>query len=62
MLVNMSDAADFLRNCEDAVILTHQSPDGDCTGAAFALKDILADLGIRSRTRFHRTAEYYYYK
>lgn len=49
MLVNMSEAADFLRNCEDVVILTHQSPDGDCTGAGFAMKDILAALGIRSR-------------
>lgn len=49
MLINISEAADFLFNCEDAVIITHQSPDGDCIGSGFALKDILTSLGRRSR-------------
>lgn len=49
MFIGYSEAETFLRNCRDAVILTHQSPDGDCIGAGFALKDILAELGIRSR-------------
>lgn len=49
MLIDLSEAADFLRSCEDAVIVTHQSPDGDCIGAGFALKDILGELGKRSR-------------
>ncbi len=49
MLINMSDACGFLSNCRDAVILIHQSPDGDCVGAGFALREILGALGIRSR-------------
>lgn len=49
MYIDFKEAETFLRNCEDAVILTHQSPDGDCIGAGFGLKDILAELGIRSR-------------
>lgn len=49
MHINMSDACRFLENCRDAVILIHQSPDGDCVGAGFALKEIFSALGIRSR-------------
>lgn len=49
MYIGYSEAETFLRNCEDAVIITHQSPDGDCIGAGFGLKDILSELGIRSR-------------
>lgn len=49
MYIGYSEAETFLRNCKDAVIITHQSPDGDCIGAGFGLKDILAELGIRSR-------------
>ena len=49
MFIGYSETETFLRNCKDAVIITHQSPDGDCIGAGFGLKDILAELGIRSR-------------
>ena len=49
MYIGYSEAETFLRNCEDAVIITHQSPDGDCIGAGYGLKDILAELGVRSR-------------
>lgn len=49
MLIGLSEAADFIESCEDAVIITHQSPDGDCIGAGFALRDILAAMGKRSR-------------
>lgn len=49
MRINLKEAAEFLKSCKDAVIITHQSPDGDCIGAGFALRDILAMLGIRSR-------------
>lgn len=49
MYIGFSEAEVFLRNCKDAVIITHQSPDGDCIGAGFGLKDILTELGIRSR-------------
>ena len=53
MFVGFSEAETFLRNCRDAVIITHLSPDGDCIGSGFALKDILAELGIRSRVVCH---------
>lgn len=49
MLIDLSEAVEFLKGCEDAVILTHQSPDGDCIGAGFALKDLLEALRKRSR-------------
>lgn len=49
MLIDLSEAVEFLKGGEDAVILTHQSPDGDCIGAGFALKDLLEALGKRSR-------------
>ena len=49
MFIGFSEAELFLRNCEDAVIITHRNPDGDCIGAGFGLKDILAQMGIRRR-------------
>ncbi|MBE6859770.1 MAG: bifunctional oligoribonuclease/PAP phosphatase NrnA [Ruminococcus sp.] len=49
MRINLNETAEFLKSCEDAVIITHQSPDGDCIGAGFALKDILEAIGVRSR-------------
>ena len=53
MLIGFEEAAEFLRGCKDAVIITHRNPDGDCIGAGFGLKDILAELGIRSRVVCH---------
>ncbi|MBQ9078368.1 MAG: DHH family phosphoesterase [Ruminococcus sp.] len=49
MYIGFSEAEKFLRNCEDAVIITHRNPDGDCIGAGFGLQDILSQLGIRSK-------------
>ena len=53
MFVDFSETEKFLRNCKDAVIITHRSPDGDCIGAGFGLKDILEQLGVRSRVVCH---------
>lgn len=53
MYISFSEAETFLRNCRDALIITHQNPDGDCIGAGFGLKDILEQLGIRSRVVCH---------
>ena len=53
MYIGFSEAETFLRNCRDAVIITHRNPDGDCIGAGFGLKDILTELGIRSRVVCH---------
>ena len=35
MYIGFSETETFLRNCEDAVIITHRNPDGDCIGAGF---------------------------
>ncbi|MDE5582144.1 MAG: bifunctional oligoribonuclease/PAP phosphatase NrnA [Ruminococcus sp.] len=53
MYISFGEAETFLRNCKDAVIITHRNPDGDCIGAGFGLKDILQQLGIRSRVVCH---------
>lgn len=49
MKINFNQAAEMLKNCEDAYILIHQSPDGDCTGSGTALYYILTKMGKRAR-------------
>lgn len=49
MHINIGEAARFLAESDDIVIVTHRSPDGDCIGAGFALKDILDSFGKRTR-------------
>jgi len=46
--INYKEAEEFLKNCNNVYILIHQSPDGDCIGAGFALRDILEGMGKRS--------------
>lgn len=53
MYIGFSEAETFLRNCKDAVIITHRNPDGDCIGAGFAIKEILKQLGIKSKVICH---------
>lgn len=48
MLISYKETADFLKNCNNVYILIHQSPDGDCIGAGFALNYILKSMGKRS--------------
>lgn len=48
MQINYKETEDFLKNCDNVYILTHQSPDGDCIGTGFALHDILRSMGKRS--------------
>ena len=40
MQIGFTEAEQFLRSCEDAVIITHRNPDGDCIGAGF-VPDVL---------------------
>lgn len=47
--LDMQETADFLRSCEDAYILIHQSPDGDCIGSGYSLQAVLRQLGKRSK-------------
>ena len=37
MKIDFNEAAGLLKNCGNAYILIHQSPDGDCTGSGAAL-------------------------
>lgn len=48
MFIGMSEADDFIRNCDNVYILVHQSPDGDCIGSGFALHSVLKSMGKRS--------------
>ncbi|MBQ7981014.1 MAG: bifunctional oligoribonuclease/PAP phosphatase NrnA [Oscillospiraceae bacterium] len=45
--MDFKEIKEFLLNCEDAVILTHKSPDGDTFGSAFALCRVLRNMGKR---------------
>ena len=46
---SLNEIADFLRTADYSVILTHQYPDGDTLGSAFALCRALRKLGKHSR-------------
>ena len=46
---NLNDIAQALRERDDFVILTHQYPDGDTVGSAYALCRALRKMGKRSR-------------
>ncbi len=39
----------FLRSCEDAYILIHRSPDGDCIGSGYSLQAVLRQMGKRAK-------------
>lgn len=46
--LTMEETAAWLKNCEDAYILIHRSPDGDCVGAGYALAAMLHQMGKRA--------------
>lgn len=47
--IEIPAVAEFLRNCEDAYILIHMNPDGDCIGSGYSLQAVLKLLGKRSK-------------
>lgn len=47
--IQLEEAASFLKEQDDILILSHQSPDGDTMGSAFALYLALCQLGKRAR-------------
>ncbi|MBE6844240.1 MAG: bifunctional oligoribonuclease/PAP phosphatase NrnA [Ruminococcus sp.] len=49
MKIDFNTAADILKSCGSAYILTHQSPDGDCIGSGTALYYILRGMGKKAR-------------
>ena len=46
--ISLSEAADFLKQRDNYVILTHQNPDGDTLGSGFGLAMLLEKLGKKS--------------
>ncbi|MGI6403195.1 MAG: DHH family phosphoesterase [Oscillospiraceae bacterium] len=49
MIIDLQKAARLLREWDDILILTHQKPDGDAYGSAFALLWALESIGKRAR-------------
>ena len=49
MKIDFNEAAGLLKNCGNAYILIHQSPDGDCTGSGAALYHILKYMGKKAK-------------
>ena len=47
-MICLEQAAKFLSDAQDILILTHKSPDGDTSGSAFALMHALHRLGKRA--------------
>lgn len=47
--MKLSDAASFLREHDDYLILTHRYPDGDTIGSGYALFHALRRIGKRAR-------------
>ena len=47
--ITIKQAADFLKNCGDSYILIHQSPDGDCIGSGYAVKNYLEATGRKAK-------------
>ena len=46
--ISLKDTADFLKQRDNFVILTHQNPDGDTLGSGFGLAMLLEKLGKKS--------------
>ena len=49
--LTLAKTAAWLMECEDAYILIHRSPDGDCIGAGYALVVMLLVLGTLAVVR-----------
>ena len=47
--ITIKQAADILKNCGDSYILIHQSPDGDCIGSGYAVKNYLEATGRKAK-------------
>ena len=47
--VTLEDIADTVASAKNALILTHVNPDGDCIGAAFALRRLILSCGGQAR-------------
>lgn len=50
--IDIGALADAIETCENALILGHKNPDGDCVGSATALAEIVEALGGRASICF----------
>ena len=48
MEVNFEETIEFLKNCDNIYVLTHQNPDGDTLGSGFALVNVLRQMGKKA--------------
>lgn len=48
---SLNEIADILKKCDNSIILTHQYPDGDTLGSAYALCRALRAIGKKSNVR-----------
>ncbi len=49
--MKIAEAAAWLQTCEQAIILIHQSPDGDCIGSGYALAALFRQMGKHAVVR-----------
>ena len=49
MDIDYKKAAELLKNCGNAYILIHQSPDGDCIGAGMTIYHLLKSMGKKAK-------------
>ena len=48
MQITIPETAEFIKNSDNIYILSHQSPDGDTLGSAFALWNVLKSMGKKA--------------
>lgn len=51
--MDINEALDFLKKCDNVNILTHKNPDGDTLGCGFALVNFLRSLGKKANVLNH---------
>lgn len=49
MKIDYNEAADILKNCGNAYVLIHQSPDGDCVGAGHTIYHMFRAMGKKAK-------------
>lgn len=57
MKFTIEQAADFLKQADNVVILTHEYPDGDTLGSGFALCKMLQQMGKKAKVLVNKTLQ-----
>ncbi len=47
--IDVKEAAEILKSCEDVYILIHMNPDGDCIGSGYSLQAVFRKMGKRAK-------------